>query len=104
MAAPPLNIRALKSEQQLELVWSEDSTTRLPFQFLRGRCPCANCVNEITGKRMVGPEDVDPDVSPTKLGFSGNYALTIHWSDNHHTGLFTWDYLAELSAEIESNQ
>lgn len=104
MAGPPLNIRALKSEKKLELVWDETKSIKLPFQFLRGRCPCANCVNEITGKRMVGPEDVDPDVSPEQLGFSGNYALTIKWSDGHHTGLFTWDYLAELTAEAEQYQ
>ncbi len=53
---------------------------------------------------MVGPEDVDANVFPTKLGFSGNYALTIHWSDEHHTGLFTWDYLAELTEEFQSTE
>ncbi|MAT15998.1 MAG: hypothetical protein CMJ46_12095 [Planctomyces sp.] len=99
MAAPPQNIRALKDKSLMELVWSAERTDELPFQFLRGRCPCANCVNELTGVRMVGPEKIDPGVHPVKMGFSGNYALTMEWSDGHHTGLYTWDYLETLCDE-----
>ena len=48
---------------------------------------------------MVGPEKIDPGVHPVKMGFSGNYALTMEWSDGHHTGLYTWDYLETLCDE-----
>ncbi|QDU79926.1 hypothetical protein Pla110_16460 [Polystyrenella longa] len=99
MAAPPQNIRALKDKSVLEIVWPLERVDQLPFQFLRGRCPCAVCVNELTGVRMVGPENIGSDVHPVKMGFSGNYALTVEWSDGHHTGLFTWDYLETISNE-----
>ncbi|MCA9040749.1 MAG: DUF971 domain-containing protein [Planctomycetaceae bacterium] len=99
MASPPQNIRALKDNLLLEIVWSPEEQVQLPFSFVRGRCPCANCVNEMTGARMVGPNEVDSNVSPVQMGFSGNYALTIEWSDGHHTGLYTWDYLAQIAAE-----
>jgi DUF971 family protein len=26
----------------------------------------------------------------------GNYAVRIHWSDGHSTGLYTWDHLLGL--------
>jgi DUF971 family protein len=39
-----------------------------------------------------------------KLGFSGNYALKISWSDGHDTGLYTWDLLQELARQcLKSN-
>ena len=30
----------------------------------------------------------------------GNYALRFDWSDNHNTGIYTWEYLHEIGKEI----
>lgn len=95
-AAPPTQIRARTEAGVLELHWSDGEVCRLPFRTLRGSCPCAACVDEFTGRRLVGPEAVDPDVRPADAGFAGNYALKITWSDGHETGLYTWSYLREL--------
>nr|AUN35787.1 HEAT repeat co-occurring protein [uncultured bacterium] len=99
MDQPPLNIRAIKEQRTLELKWSDGTTDRLPFRFIRGRCPCASCVDEVTGERVIDVENVAEDVQPTEMGFSGNYALRFNWSDGHHTGLYTWSYLKQLCRE-----
>lgn len=99
MTAPPLSIKSRQQECVLELQWSH-GTYRLPFRFLRGRCPCASCVNEVTGVRMVDVEDVPLAVAPTNIQFSGNYAIKISWNDRHDTGLFTWEYLELLSKDF----
>jgi DUF971 family protein len=99
MTAPPLSIKARQQEGVLELQWSH-GTFRLPYRFLRGRCPCASCVNEVTGVRMVDVEDVPLAVAPTNIQFSGNYAIKISWNDRHDTGLFTWEYLELLSKDF----
>ncbi|GDY07524.1 1-(5-phosphoribosyl)-5-[(5-phosphoribosylamino) methylideneamino] imidazole-4-carboxamide isomerase [Planctomycetia bacterium] len=99
MTAPPLSIKSRQQEGVLELQWSH-GTYRLPFRFLRGRCPCASCVNEVTGVRMVDVEDVPLAVAPTNIQFSGNYAIKISWNDRHDTGLFTWEYLELLSNDL----
>jgi len=101
MIDPPTNIRALQSERVLELVWEDGVTDRLPYRFLRGRCPCASCVNEITGERVVGPEAIDPDVRPEGMAPVGSYAVKLVWSDGHSTGLFTWDRLRSLGREAK---
>ena len=101
MATPPLSIKSRQQEGVLELQWSH-GTYRLPFRFLRGRCPCASCVNEVTGVRMVDVEDVPLAVAPTNIQFSGNYAIKISWNDRHDTGLFTWEYLELLSKDFEA--
>lgn len=31
-----------------------------------------------------------------KVEIVGNYALQFYWSDGHHTGIYTWDYLYRL--------
>lgn len=92
----PQNIRALQEQRQLELRWSENDVCRLPYKFLRSQCPCAECVHEITGERILDPASIPNDIHPTALSFSGNYALKIVWSDRHAAGLFTWDYLHAL--------
>lgn len=99
MATAPISIKARQEEGVLELQWPH-GTFRLPYRFLRGRCPCASCVNEVTGVRVVDVEDVPIEIAPVKLSFSGNYALKIAWSDRHDTGLFTWEYLDLLCHDL----
>ena len=35
----------------------------------------------------------------TEVVAAGNYALTLHFSDGHDTGIYTWQYLHELCVE-----
>ena len=99
MASPPLSIKARQQEGVLELQWSH-GTFQLPYRFLRGRCPCAKCVDEVSGIRVVDVEDVPIAIAPTNVQFSGNYAIKITWNDRHDTGLFTWEYLELLSQDL----
>jgi DUF971 family protein len=100
MADAPQQIRSLSELGCLELVWAPDRTARLPFRLLRESCPCAACVDENTGQKILDISTIPDDIRPDAIGFSGNYALKIGWSDGHHTGLFTWDYLDELSRTV----
>jgi DUF971 family protein len=102
MADAPQNIRVLSEDRTLELTWTPDRVVKLPFHFVRCQCPCAACVDEHTGVRLLKPATIPEDIAPTGMGFSGNYALKIGWSDGHHTGLFTWDFLDELSNQQEA--
>ena len=101
MSAPPKKIRALQEEGALELAWNGGRKYLLPFRFLRGHCPCASCVDEITGKRILELSTIPDDIHLIKMSFSGNYALKISWSDGHNTGLFTWDHLSKLCRHDE---
>ena len=101
MSALPKKIRALQEEGALELAWNDGRKYLLPFRFLRGHCPCASCVDEITGKRILELSTIPDDIHLIKMSFSGNYALKISWSDGHNTGLFTWDHLSKLCRHDE---
>lgn len=80
--------------------WSDGHRTVLPYRWLRGNCPCAHCVDEWSGKRNVGEADVPFNVEPKSARSVGRYAVQITWNDGHDTGLYSWQYLRELSARF----
>jgi DUF971 family protein len=96
MSDIPTDIRAHRAEGVLAIGWS-DRRVELPFRLVRAECQCAQCVNEWTGERMLDPASVPPDVSAEKLDLVGGYAVRIHWSDGHSSGLYTWKQLRALA-------
>lgn len=66
---------------------------------LRYACPCASCVDEMTGKRTLKKETLKPDVRPTKIEPVGRYGIHIDWSDRHRTGMYHFDSLYHLGKE-----
>ncbi len=96
---PPTNIRAQQADQVLELAWEPDFSTRLPYRYLRGECPCASCKNEWTGERILDPASIRPDIKIEAMEPIGSYAVRISWNDGHSSGLYTWDNLRKLSVQ-----
>lgn len=64
---------------------------------LRYACPCANCVDEMTGKRTLRRESLKTDVRPVKIEPVGRYGIHIDWSDGHRTGMYHFDNLYSLA-------
>lgn len=95
----PTSLRAIREERIFDIVWSSSDQTRVGFRDLRLLCPCAACVDEFTGERIVNPAMVPDEVAPTGLKYSGNYALKVTWSDGHDTGIYSWEYLSHLPLE-----
>jgi DUF971 family protein len=80
---------------RLEIEWADGHKTRYTAAELRGLCPCARCVDELTGVRVHDPRAVPPDLTQTEVKLVGNYALTVLYSDGHHTGIYTWPFLRD---------
>jgi DUF971 family protein len=78
---------------RVEIEWSDGRTSVYTPALLRGLCPCAQCVSEATGKRTIDPARVPADLQQADLAMVGNYAITMRFSDGHHTGIFTFEYL-----------
>jgi len=60
---------------------------------LRLSCPCAECVEEMSGKPLLQPESVPLDIRPLSVGLVGSYGLKVNWSDGHGTGIYTFERL-----------
>jgi ATP-binding protein involved in chromosome partitioning len=76
--------------------WSDGKTLRYSNRALRAQCPCASCVDEDTGRRIITLEQVDPQVRVTAYETVGRYAVQFAWSDGHSTGLYPFDTLRKL--------
>lgn len=83
----------LSSSGDLRIEWDDGRTSAIAPRQLRAECPCAGCVEEWTGKRLVVLKDVDEQVRVKELATVGTYALQIHWTDGHSTGLYSFGQL-----------
>ena len=95
-AATPTEIRKRPGGTSLAITWADGHQSEYAAVYLRGRCPCALCVDEMTGVRKVGPLQIIPDVQLVKIVPVGNYAVQLESSDGHRTGLYSFDYLRSL--------
>lgn len=64
-----------------------------PARALRLSCPCAECVEELSGRSLLEPAAIPADVHPVAVSLVGGYGLRIEWSDGHATGIYTFERL-----------
>jgi DUF971 family protein len=97
-AMPPLpqDLKALRDQRSLRITWSPEHVGEYSFHHLRSNCNCAACVDENTGVRILDPRNISAEIAITDMQLVGNYAVRIHWSDGHSTGLYTWEHLLAL--------
>lgn len=95
----PAEIGPTEDGVRLRIEWEDGHVSTFEPRFLRLQCPCAGCVEEMTGRRILVPEMVPDDVHPRAIHYVGRYALQFVWSDGHDTGYFTFDYLRGLDPE-----
>lgn len=86
-----------ESAHRVSIKWSDDSETAYSAAVLRRSCPCASCVNEWTGQKILNDDQIGDNLSFTHISIVGRYALNFHFSDGHDTGIFSFDYLRKLS-------
>jgi DUF971 family protein len=90
---------AQEGERLLRITWADDRVCAYRAAALRRACPCAQCVNEWTGERVLAPESVSDEVEIADLQLVGRYALSFRWSDGHETGIYSFRYLREMCEE-----
>ncbi len=95
-ATTPEEVGPSDDGTRLRIAWKDGEVALYEPRALRLRCPCAGCVDEMTGERMLTPAMVPPSVHPTAIHYVGRYALGFEWSDGHHTGIYPFDYLRRL--------
>lgn len=90
-----------KVSDKLVIEWNEGEISEINLTDLRDKCPCVHCAGE-----SVIFSSYIPIKSPFKAaGFYeiesiepvGNYAIQIIWKDKHNTGIYSWEYLKQIS-------
>ena len=75
------------------ILWEDANRSPFPHRYLRLACPCANCVDEMSGKRTLDPDTVSKDVKALDQMPVGKYGVQFLWSDAHYTGIYTYKVL-----------
>ncbi len=83
-------------ERTFGIVWTDRVQQKFDVVELRKQCPCAVCVDEMTGKRKLDVGAVSDSVRPKKVESVGRYALKIDFNDNHTTGIYSFDSLRRM--------
>ena len=85
-----------RDARTLSVLWEDGHRNDFDVRDLRLACRCAVCVEEMSGRPLLDPKSVRPDVAPRTITSVGNYAITINWSDDHSTGIYSFEYLRAL--------
>lgn len=84
-------------KKSLSLEWADGRVQSVDFVDLRLECPCAVCVDEKTGERIIRRGQIKPDVRPARITPVGNYGIRIEWSDLHSTGVYAYESLERIA-------
>ncbi len=85
-----------RDERTISILWEDGHHQDFDVRDLRLACHCALCIEEMSGRPLLDPKTVRPDVSPRTVSSVGNYAFTVNWSDGHSTGIYSFTNLREL--------
>jgi DUF971 family protein len=84
------------SPLRTDVTWNDGHFGSYPSWYLREKCPCASCIDEMSGIRRIEPGSIPSTLERVGVSAVGNYALSFSWSDGHSTGIYTFDYLREI--------
>ena len=103
----------LKKDEKLEIEWRDGHHSTYTIGLLRSMCPCAACKAVRGGYeghapaiQTSGPKKTSLTILPGNYAqplaalsaeLVGNYALRIDWSDGHGSGIYSFEFLRELS-------
>jgi DUF971 family protein len=97
----PAEIRFHRKSRVLEVAYADGRRYHLPCEYLRVFSPSAEVRGHgggepalVAGKRDVTIQRIEP---------VGNYALRLHFSDGHNTGLYSWQVIEELGENQPSD-
>ena len=92
----PAEVGPSDDERRLRIRWRDGHISEFEPRYLRLQCPCAGCIEEMTGRPILDPGSVPDGVYPLEIDYVGRYALRFAWSDGHGTGIYPFEMLRKL--------
>lgn len=90
----PTAIKLHKKTAILELSYGDGGVYTLPAEFLRVHSPSAEVRGHGIGQEVL--QTGKKHVKINNIEAMGNYAVKLHFDDDHNTGIYTWEYLRNL--------
>ena len=92
----PTEIKLHQKSRVLEIAFADGATFRLPCEFLRVYSPSAEVRGHGPGQEVL--QTGKKDVEILRIEPVGQYAVQLHFSDGHSTGIYSWDLLYDYGA------
>ena len=86
----------LRDDGTLLVEWPDGHKGQHHPYRLRFHCACAGCIDENTGRQILDKNSVPIDIKLKSFNSVGRYALGMVFSDNHNTGIYTFDRLRNI--------
>jgi len=92
---------AISKSKGIKIDWKDSHRSEYGLTYLRDKCPCASC----TGAHGTPPREplaaspfpmFQPALKILSAEPVGNYAVRIHWSDGHSSGIYSFDHFREI--------
>jgi ATP-binding protein involved in chromosome partitioning len=87
-----------RDPRTLSVLWEDGHRDDFDVRDLRLACHCALCVEEMSGRKLLDPKTIRPDVTPQQIVSIGNYAVKFDWNDGHNSGIYSFNNLRALGA------
>jgi DUF971 family protein len=87
----PIEIKFHKQSKLLDIAFSDGKAFQFSCEFLRVHSPSAEVGGHGPGQEVL--QTGKKTVTIVRIEPVGNYAIQLHFSDGHNTGLFSWDLL-----------
>ena len=92
----PISIKLSNDKKSIIIEYSNEEYLVLLSSKLRALSPSAENKNNLNNPDFKAYNKV----LINKIEKVGNYAIRILFSDNHNTGIFSWDYLYEIGLKV----
>ncbi len=87
----PSAIKYHKKSRILDITFNDGKLFQFPCEFLRVHSPSAEVSGHSFGQEIL--QTGKKWVNILKIEPVGHYAIQLHFSDGHNTGLYSWDLL-----------
>lgn len=95
----PTELRLAKDRKSLVIAFDDGERHALSAEYLRVKSPSAEVQGHSPDERKTVPGK--RDVMILEVLAVGNYAVRLVFDDMHSTGIYSWDYLAELGRNFD---
>ncbi|HEO66125.1 MAG TPA: DUF971 domain-containing protein [Spirochaetes bacterium] len=87
--------RIANTKEQLIILWQDSHRSVWDIVRLRKNCPCAECRGGDFGEIGTMTGHIT-EAGIVEIGQSGRYGLVITWTDQHDSGIYTFQRLRQI--------
>ena len=102
----PQEMNLVNDGKTLIIKWQDNVEHVISAFNVRLNCPCAHCVDEITGAKLIKEENIPPNVKILESTPVGRYGAKFSFDDpspGANSGIYTFTFLRQIGEEAVEN-